>query len=149
MCNIYLRRVLKSHYCKIVFALTFVVGLVTVPKSVYLDRLSKILVYIFIALFALTATCLVRNIKERVVAARARQSSILGIVATAIGIVAIQSCGIGAPICGASVGAGFLGFLFPGMALSFFRNYASILLISSIAVQIVSLYLMNCLKKLR
>ena len=88
-----------------------------------------------------------RNVKEKVILAKTYKSSLIGILATAIGLSALQVCGVGAPVCGATIGAGFLSALFPGIFMRFLDNFAVYILIASILLQIISLYFMNCFKK--
>lgn len=54
--------------------------------------------FIFIILFALTTTCLIRNIKERIVLQHKNQASLLTIIASALGLSALQTCGLGGPV---------------------------------------------------
>ncbi len=98
--------------------------------------------------FALTLTCLARNIKEKVVLAKTYKSSILGIIATALGLSVLQVCGVGAPVCGASIGAGIVSLFFPSFALNFFEKYSIYIIIGSIIIQIIALYYMRCFVKI-
>ena len=89
---------------------------------------------------------MVRNIKERVVVAKTYTSSLIGIIATAVGLAAMQVCGFGAPICGAAVGLGIFSSLFPMAFVDVMAKYAVEFVSFSILIQIIALYFMNCFK---
>jgi hypothetical protein len=99
--------------------------------------------------FSLTISCIVRNIKEKIKLAKTYKSSIIGLISTIIGLSALQVCGIGAPICGATIGFGFLATIFPSLFLNMSNSFAIFLVIFSIILQIVALYFMNCFKKVK
>lgn len=143
----FLRKTLASHYCQIVFVLALIAGYLLVPRTVFLDRYATGLVAVFLFSFALSLMCLVRVVKERIVQAKTYKSSLIGIVATAVGMTALQACGIGAPVCGASIGGGILGMIFPAFAVSFLRSYAPYILGFSIIMQLASLRFMNCFRR--
>ena len=148
MKDIYLIRTLDSHYCKIVFVASAFLGYFLVPKTAFYGYF-EILAWIFIFLFALVITCIVRNTKERIVLSRTYGSSILGTIAVAIGLAALQACGLGAPVCGAAVGMGIFSAIFPSFFMNFFTNYALWIFLISIAFQFLALYFMNCFKSWR
>ncbi len=106
------------------------------------------LVSIFIILFSLNVTCVIYHIKERVKAARFYKRSIWGIVTSAIGLSVLQVCGIGTPMCGASIGLGVFSTLFPHVIFPFVQQYGPYLIVISIILQIISLYSMKCFSKL-
>jgi len=78
---------------------------------------------------------------------RTYEGSILGTIAIAIGLVALQACGLGAPVCGAAVGMGIFSAIFPSFFMNFFTNYALWIFLVSITFQVRALYFMNCFKK--
>ena len=145
--SIYLLAIFRSHYCQAVFSASLLGGYFLMPHGVFHRLVEMVLVFIFIILFALVLTCLVRNIKEKIVLAKTYTSSLISIVAAGIGLAALQVCGVNAPICGASVGLGFLSALFPSLLINFLEKYGLYLLAASISFQILSLYLMNCFKR--
>jgi hypothetical protein len=127
--------------------IAFVGGYFLIPKAVFADQYAVGLSALFLFSFALTITCLIRNIKERVAQAQIYKSSLIGIIATAIGISALQACGIGAPICGASIGTGIISMLFPGFLFTYLHVYGVPIIVVSIISQLISLYFMNCFKR--
>lgn len=143
---IYLFKVLKTKYCISTFILSLILSYFLVPKKAFYKGYI-LLALLFMVLFALIVTCIVRNIKERVVLAKTYQSSVIGIIATALGIAALQVCGFGAPVCGATLGVGFFSALFP--AFFSIDKYAIYLVIASILLQLLALYFMNCFKPVK
>jgi len=147
MRSTFLLRIFKSNYCRIIFLIAFFGGYFLIPKAVFTDQYALGLSALFLFSFALTITCLIRNIKERVVQAQIYKSSLIGIIATAIGISALQACGIGAPICGASIGTGIVSMIFPGVLFTYLHEYSVLIIVISILSQLISLYFMNCFSK--
>ena len=141
----YLLFIFKSNYCKILFVLFFLGSYFLIPKTLFHGYLS-LLAVLFMFSVSLTFTCLVRNTKERVLLAKTYKSSIIGLLATALGVSALQVCGIGAPVCGASVGLSIVSLIFPSVVVGFMDQYAVYLILVSIIVQILSLYYLKCFK---
>lgn len=146
----YIWAVLKSKYCELVFVISFFLSYFLIPKNVFYGW-NQLLAYAFMLVFALTTTCIVRNIKEKILLARTYKSSILGIIAVALGLAALQVCGVNAPVCGAAVGIGILSSIFPAIFVNLMAKpsiHLGMILIS-IVFQLVALYFMNCWKDLR
>ena len=91
-------------------------------------------------------TCFVRSLKEKIYTAKSNGASLLGILAIIFGFGAIQAGTIGAPICGASIGAGVIAIAYPNLAMNFFEDYSVTIILVSILIQIIALYLMKCFK---
>lgn len=143
----YITNTLKSKYCMVVLVLSLITGYFLVPKRIFYSWyiIPSIL---FIMLFSLTITCIVRNVKERILVAKTYKSSILSIIAIAIGVGALEVCGIRAPVCGAAVGIGVLSAIFPATFTNIFSKYSLLLLTVSILFQLIALYFMNCFKSM-
>ena len=135
---------LKSNYCKVVFVISLILGYLSVPHHIYSSE-YVFLTIPFIILFAFTITCIVRSIKEKIVASKKKSSSILAILANVIGLSTLQVCGLGVPSCGASIGIGIVTAIFPELLLTSLQDYAILILIFSILIQIYSLYSLNCI----
>ncbi|MBT4334308.1 hypothetical protein HOD61_00640 [archaeon] len=97
--------------------------------------------------FALTMTCIVNNIKERIILAKTYKTSMVSIIATAIGISALQVCGVGAPICTATIGAGVLALIFPITLIEVLSRYSILIISFSILLQLTALYFLGCFKR--
>ncbi len=134
---------LKSKYCQLVFFGSLILGYVLTPKNVLIGA-NKYIAFFFITTFALTIACVVRSVKEKVKTAYTHKSSTIGLLASVIGISTLQVCGLGTPVCGASVGIGIVTTVFPGFLINQVRSYSEIILGISILAQLVSLYMMNC-----
>lgn len=119
-----------------------------IPKKVFY-REYTIIAIIFMISFSLTLMCITRNIKEKIALARTYKSSVFGVIAVAIGLSALQVCGVGAPVCGAVVGAGVASVFFPTFLSTFFSKYSLVIVSSSIVFQISSLYFMNCFNEIK
>ncbi|MGC9200726.1 MAG: hypothetical protein ACP5F8_02065 [Candidatus Aenigmatarchaeota archaeon] len=141
--NTYIIKIFESHYCKIVFITLFLISYFLIPKSVFNGIYLPISV-VYMILFALTMTCIVRNIKERIIIARKYQKSLVGLIASIIGLTSLQFCGVGSSACTITVGYGIISIIFPSFIVDFMEKYAFQTLIFSIILQIISLYLMKC-----
>jgi hypothetical protein len=72
--------------------------------------------------------------------------SVLGILSMVLGISTLQVCGLGLPSCGMAIGLGFGISLFPGFLTIIVRQHAVLLVATSIILQIVSLFLLRCIR---
>ena len=115
------------------------------PKEVLFGRYSLVAIF-FVIIFSLTITCITRTIKERIKGSLNLGHSISVVIASALGVTALQVCGLGVPACGVGVGAGFVSLIFPGFLFNYLRDYSVFILIFSIIIQIFSLYKMKCFK---
>jgi len=141
----YFIQILASVYCKIVFVFALGMSYFLLPPRVLHSRHAWLAI-IFMIVFSFSLACIVRNIKEKVVLSRTYKTSALSLVLSVLGFSAFQVCGIGAPVCGLSAGAGVLAIFFPGFVLSFLSNNSIFIVIFSIVVQVFALYFMNCFK---
>ncbi len=139
--------ILKSRYCQAIFVIAFLVSYFFIPKVV----LAKYtyLAFLFMASFSLTMTCITRNIKEKIHQSKAYGGSLIGLIASILGIGALQVCGLATPFCAGGVGMSIMSFMFSNYLFSFFEKYAVHVVILSITLQIFSLYAMGCFKKIR
>ncbi len=144
----FILQIFQSHYCQFVFGASLILGYFIVPKKIFYGFYDTALGIIFITVFALVITCLVRQTKERIKLAKTYSGAVIGIIATAIGLTALEACGIGAPVCGAMVGMGFLSVILPISTIDIVSQYAIPILIGSILIQLLSLYFMNCFKRI-
>lgn len=140
-------RNLKSNYCKVVFLISAIIAYYLVPKDIWVSQYIFIVIP-YILVFALTITCVVRTIKERVKSVLNIGGSAVGIIAGIIGMSAVQICGLSTPLCGASIGAGILAIIFPNIASYTLSRYSVIIIISTMTVQLTSLYYMKCFNRL-
>jgi hydrogenase-4 membrane subunit HyfE len=117
-----------------------------IPKKIFFGYYS-VLGILFIIISAVLVTCFVRNVKEKVIVAKGQKASLLGLIFMIIGLVAMDACTIGAPICTASLASGIVAMFLPGVALGFFDQYSVYIISFSLLVQASALYFMNCFKK--
>jgi L-asparagine transporter-like permease len=147
--NIYFLKILKSRYCLVVFFLMAAVSYVLIPKKIFYG-FYNLIAFAFIVIFALTFTCLIRSIKDRIVAHKKQTTKpIWGALIGLIGLSALQTCAVGAPVCGASVGLAIVSAVFPTLAFDFINDYSLAVIVFSILIQIVSLYQMRCFKNIK
>jgi hypothetical protein len=144
----FLFEVFKSRYCAIVFAVSLFLSWFLIPKTMMNGFFYTTLAVLFMISFAMTVTCMVRNIKERILRARTYGTSFLGLIAIALGLSAVQVCGIGAPLCGATIGLGIATSIFPGFLFHFLVGWSVAIVISSILAQWLAIYFMDCFKKM-
>ncbi len=142
---IHLFKIFKSNYCKLVFTISLIISYFLIPNKVF-HGIHNITAILFMIVFSLTITCMTYNIKERIKLARTYKNSILSIIATAIGLSALQVCGVGAPVCTATIGAGILALIFPVTFVEFLSDYSILIISISILFQLIALYFMNCFK---
>lgn len=145
MKKIFLLRMFKSYYCIFVFLISLVGVYFLVPSKIFYGYYTWFGIA-FILISALTLTCLVRIIKERVISAKSSGASFLGLLSIIFGFGALQACTIGAPICGATIGGGIISLIFPGFVFGFMEKYSIWIVIISIVIQIFAIYFMNCFK---
>jgi len=142
----YLTSIIHSHYCKVLFFIIFILSYYLMPIK-ELNGFSLVLRIIFIALFSLSFTCIIRNIKEKIKLQRTYKSSIVSLLASAIGLSALQVCGFGGPVCGASLGLSILTAILPNFVFKFLMDHSIIILIIAILFQFMALYFLKCFKK--
>ncbi len=141
MKDIYVFGILKSRYCKAVFVLSLVVAYFILPREVF-ESPHFVFGIAFMLTFALLSTCLVRNVKERLFAAKAASGSLLGAFAAIVGWSALQVCTVS---CTAGFGAALLSAFLPSMFMHFLISYSIPLIVISLLAQIFAIYRMNCL----
>lgn len=145
MPDTYLLRMLDGGRSKLLFALSFMASYFLIPQKVFYDGYVPLALG-FMLTFALTFTCLFKNLKERIFSAGMGRNSLIGAIATVVGFSALQACGIGIPVCGATLGFTLLATLLPSFFLNLLMEYAVPLVVVSIAVQLAALYSMNCFR---
>lgn len=145
MSEILLFKIMKSKYCILLFFLSLILGYFLVPKRMFYGYYF-VLATIYIFLFSMTMVCLVRSIKEKALVLKRQGVGFFSIVVSIIGLGAMQFCSVGAPMCGAALGAGFLSIIFPSFMIKFFERYSFYILVFSIIVQALILYQVGCFK---
>ena len=136
-------QVLDSPYCKLVFVIALILGYFLIPNSV-LNSQYVYLALPFLILFALTMSCTVRNIKDKLLANRHRNGSIISLIANVVGLSVLQVCTLGGPFCGVSVGLSVISAIFPQLLVNWLADYSVAFLVSAIALQVLSLWQMGC-----
>ncbi len=134
---------MKSHYCQIVFVLSLLISYFLVPKTVFYG-FGYLLAGLFMLAFSMSLTCIIRNIKEKVKASMMYKESIAHLILIILGLSALQVCGVGAPVCGATVGLGILSIFLPSFVISFLSSFSSVIIILSALLQLFILYYMKC-----
>lgn len=148
MREMYLRKIFQSHYCKAVFLAVLAGSYFLIPDKVFSGMYIG-LALAFMVVFSLVITCFVREVKDKVKEERRYGASVLGIILGVIGFSAFQVCGVGAPICGASLGVVFVSSVFPAFFVNFLTAYSNLVLIGVIVLQLAALVYMGCFKKVR
>jgi len=146
--KLYLLKIFKSNYCKLVFLMALIVVYFLTPKKIFYGPYYTLLGILFIIITSLTLTCFVRSIKDRVFSAKANGASLLGILSIVLGFGALQACTIGAPVCGATIIGGVIALIFPGFAFSLMEKYSLWIVLISIVIQFFALSYMKCFKSI-
>ncbi len=136
---------INTKYCRFVFIISLVWWFFMVQKTLFVWNYS-ILWTIFVFSFALTITCLVRNIKEKIQIANKQKKSLIWIIWAVIWISAAQVCGVNAMFCGSTIWLWLLSTILPTSTIWFLSEYAVLIIIFSIIIQIIWLHFMKCLK---
>ena len=144
MSKMYLFEVIESHYCKLTFIVAFILSYFLIPHNLQPEFFY--LSIIFMSVFALVVMCVVRNIKEQILVARTKKSSLITLLISLIGISAFQVCGAGF-VCGAGIGMAILAMILPSTMLSLLNEYAFLIIVFSILFQLAALYFMKCFHK--
>jgi hypothetical protein len=91
---------------------------------------------------------MVRNIKERIKTAKTTTHSVINIIASGLGILALQVCGTSGYFCSASILMGVFSSVLPQFLLGFLKEYSLYIILATILLQFISLINMNCFKKI-
>jgi hypothetical protein len=90
---------------------------------------------------------MVRNIKERIKTAKNTTNSVINLIASGLGIMALQVCGTSGYFCSASILMGVFSSVLPHFLLDFLKEYSLYIILATILFQIISLRNMKCFKK--
>lgn len=138
-------RKINTKYCLMVFVLASIIWYFLVHKTLFVWYYT-ILGIIFILTFALTLTCMTRNTKEKIVAAKQYKKSLIGIIWVVIWISALQVCWVNALFCGSTIWFGILSVILPVSFLNFMSEYSIYIIIASILTQFIWIYYMKCFR---
>jgi hypothetical protein len=138
--------IFKSRFCWLSLVLSFFIGYFLVPDKIF-HGVWSVFGLVYAITFAVTLTCLIRVIKEKVLTMKKTGAGVMSVVAAILGLGAMQLCGIGAPVCGATIGVSIFSIIAPGISASFWQEFSTPLLFISIILQVVSLYYLKCFKK--
>ena len=134
--------VLSSNKCKLVFVLSFAIGYMILPQSVFSHH--PLLAWPFVFIFSLSSACTVRAISESAKANRGK--GLVSIVSSIFGFAALSVCSASFA-CGAA-GIGLLSVFVQGLAISnFIHEFSQYIIAGSIIVQLYSLNQMGCFRK--
>lgn len=142
----FILRVFSSHYCWLSLVLSFIIGYFLVPEKIFHGAWS-IFGIVYALVFSIVLTCMIRVIKEKALNMKRTGAGIISVIGAILGLGAMQVCGIGAPICGATLGVSIFSIIAPGVSTALWQDFAIPLLFVSIILQIVSLYYLKCFKK--
>lgn len=145
MGDCFLSKIFFSHYCKVIWLLSLFAAYLMIPHHLF-STMYFPLAILFMIGFATMMTCMIRNIKDKIVLARSYKSSIWGILASVFGLTALQLCGLGNVFCGGSIFLGVLSAIFPGAAVNLLSEYAVEIIVFSILMQIFSIWQMDCFR---
>jgi len=73
---------------------------------------------------------------------------LLVVILGVLGLGAAQFCVFGSPVCTFSVGAAIVTAIFPSFLVQILYEYAKLIIILAVVLQLVGLYLMGCFKRI-
>ncbi|MFH1306536.1 MAG: hypothetical protein ABIH83_02675 [Candidatus Micrarchaeota archaeon] len=135
-------KLIKKNYPKLAFIISLIIGAILVPAQVYISY--PLLVIVFLPLFAASATCVIKMIKEKVKAAHGH--GILSAIASILGLAALNACTVGFACTAA--GVGIISVLMPAIMFNFFTEYAPVIAIIMIIIQLYAISSMKCIDNL-
>ena len=135
----------KSKYCIGAFILFFFLSYLIIPKTIFRGAYS-LLGIAFMLLFSLIATCILRNVKEKILLAKTYKGSLIAVVGSILGIGSLHACAIGAPIC-AFPALGIVLSILPATLINLISEYAIYLIAVSLILQLFALHFMGCFRK--
>lgn len=141
--------VLKSKYCWIVIVISLFLSYFLIIRKFtsFTNFWSILLSIIYIISFAISNSCLIKDIKDKTVHnIQSGTKSIFSILGSILGFGAIQLCTVGGT-CGINIVTSLLLSILPtSIGLLFIENGIWILLLADILL-LISIYKMNCFKK--
>ena len=126
--------VLKSKYCWIVIFISVILGYFLIIKkfTLFTSFWSIFFSILYIVLFAISNSCLIKELKERIKGNFKTGNSILSILGSILGIGAIQLCTVSGT-CSINIVTSLLLSIFPtSLGFFFIKNGIWILIISNI-----------------
>lgn len=137
---------INTKYCWLVFMIAWWLWFWMIHETLF-TGIYTILWFLFTIVFALTVTCLIRNIKEKVKLANKAWKSLIWIIGATIWIATAQLCWINAVFCGSTIWMWLLSTILPTTTMWFLSEYSVIIIILSIITQLIWLYFMKCFVK--
>jgi hypothetical protein len=141
----YLASIIRKRSCIAVFAVSVIIVSLVIPKNIFYGYYT-LLGVTFIVSSSFLMTCLVRGAKEKS-DAMAHKGSYAGIFFSVLGLLAMDACTIGAPMCGATVATGLAALLLPGIAIGFMEQYSLMIIALSLVIQVAALNHMGCFRR--
>ena len=126
--------------CKMAFCISLAAVYALVPQNVF--GAHFLLSLAFALTFALTMACIAYSMRENL--EKKRSVGFLSLVASAMGLVALEACGL-TLACG-TAGLGIMLLMLPAAMAGYLSLYGQYVVMASIALQLASLYAMGCLR---
>lgn len=127
----------------VLFVLLLVFGYFLTPKHIFLGN-YKYLAYIFIVLFAILNYCILKTIYRNYVYNKKQKGFTKGVIASILGVSALQVCGLSAYACSTSIGFTILATFLPHTFLNFLQNYSVEIISISILIQFITIWHLKC-----
>lgn len=144
-----LNQVFKSKYCWMVMFLSIFLGYFFVIRKLtsFSNFWSILLSVFYIILFAVSNSCLVHHLKDRVKdTVKIGASGVFSILGSILGLGAVQLCTVSGT-CGMSIFTSLIFTVFPtSIGMLFIKNGIWILLLSNILL-LYSIFKMRCFRK--
>ena len=125
------------------FILLLVFGYFLTPQHIFLGN-YKYLAYVFIVLFAILNYCIVKTIYRNYIYNKKQKGFTKGVIASILGVSALQVCGLSAYACSTSIGFTILATFLPHTFLNFLQNYSVEIISISILIQFITIWHLKC-----
>jgi len=125
------------------FLFLLALGYFVTPQHIFNGNF-KYLGFIFILLFAILNYCVIKTIYRNYVYNRKNKSFKRGILASLLGISALQVCGLSAYACSTTVGFTILVTFLPHTFINFLQDFSVEIISVSIFIQALSILHLKC-----
>lgn len=129
----------------ILFLMLLIIGYFLTPQHIFSGN-YKYLAYIFIILFAILNYCIVKTVYRNYIYNKKQKGFTKGLIASILGISALQVCGLSAYACSTSIGFTLLATFLPHTFLTFLQDFSVEIISISIVVQFITIWHLKCFK---
>jgi len=127
----------------VLFLILLVFGYFLTPQHIFIGN-YKYLAYTFIVLFAILNYCIIKTIYRNYLFNKNQKGFTKGLIASILGVSALQVCGLSAYACSTSIGFTILATFLPHTFLTFLQDFSVQIIAISIVVQFITIWHLKC-----